>query len=312
VGFALRWPFSGGFFATKLIAADTVTEVEELDDWVREGNLVVKDLVKLQGNRLYVTGDLEIQGQTLGFGTIVVGGEIHFGGMNQTRPELPDEDDDDNGTTSQVSSNKLAVYAHKGITLRGKGADVSFFRGLLLSAGKIHAEKISVIGSLVAVGGDTAATRVELSDCLLVQDLLLPANPVMHIMDSEGTDAWEPGRITVQQADKDSLRFSWRDKDDVDHPFHLVLRNPDPAQSEKIEAAGALIDPGNPAPYVESDDRYKSFGGISVEGNQTPWLWILNHVRWIYHQNQSVQEFAPARFYKQNEMLRPAFFRKLP
>jgi len=288
------------------IEADELEDLKQVQNCRHHGNLLVKNVLRLQGNRLYVSGNLDVKGQVRGFGTIVVGGRMDFPGQYQ---EI------DNPPRSQVSSDRLLIFTHGGVKLAGQGMEKSFFHGLIMSNGLIEVSQVSLVGSLVALGKQTTDLRVDLNDCLFVQDHLVPAVDVMHVLDKDGGDFRAPGQLRVDKAAINRLKFTWTGADKVQHPYDLLVREPkggfSPQEKADIEAAGQQISPGNAAPYVESDDRYRSFGGWDDNGEGRGWHWVFNHMRWIYHQKEALEELAPATLLNPNERLRPAFFRKV-
>ena len=102
----------------------------------RTGNLYLTGDMRLDNAFLFVEGDLTVQGDLRGQGAIVALGKVVF-----------------EGTTDIAGNEQLAVLARGGITVSGRDASRSVFKGLLYSEGPFKAEKITIVGGFVVEKG---------------------------------------------------------------------------------------------------------------------------------------------------------------
>ncbi len=110
------------------------------------GALTVTGDLKLDNAIVYVAGDVTIQGSLTGVGALFVDGQAAVGGAVHLN-----------------SSDSIALIAKGDVRLRGDGQEQSFFQGLLATQGALSADKLTVVGALVA------KSRVYISDCRVVQ-----------------------------------------------------------------------------------------------------------------------------------------------
>ncbi|MFN8611358.1 MAG: hypothetical protein U0931_27685 [Vulcanimicrobiota bacterium] len=101
----------------------------------REGDLSVLQGLHLDGGTLYVHGDLNIQGGLSGKGILVVDGNVTIAGQSDFN-----------------SSNGVAVLASHDFSISGSDAEGSYFQGMVYTEGGFSADKVTVVGSLVAAG----------------------------------------------------------------------------------------------------------------------------------------------------------------
>lgn len=126
---------------------------QELDVIYRSGHdLTFSGPVKLHDAYLYVRGHLVINGGVSGRGAIVVDGDV-----------------DISGDVSLDGSNSVALLSTGEINLRGSG---NYFQGFVYAERGIHAENLTVVGSLIlnhgSVGG--AEPRLELDRVKVIND----------------------------------------------------------------------------------------------------------------------------------------------
>jgi len=102
------------------------------------GKLTITDGLRLNGAMLFVDGDLDVSGGIEGQGVIVTTGSATVRGSSELR-----------GATD------LALVAGKDLTLQGSGRQGSYFQGMVWSGGQFKADRISVVGTLIAQGDAT-------------------------------------------------------------------------------------------------------------------------------------------------------------
>ena len=109
----------------------------------RQGNLECNNGLKLDGGILYVDGDLQVQGGLTGKGLVVATGKVLLEGQSQLE-----------------TGSGLALLADGDVEIRGSGKQGSYFRGMVYTNGGFSADKVSIVGPLVAGGADrTVALR---------------------------------------------------------------------------------------------------------------------------------------------------------
>lgn len=91
--------------------------------------------LKLDNGIVYVAGDLTVQGGLQGVGAVFVEGKTSVG-----------------GSVKLSSADSIALISQGDVRLRGDGQEQSFFQGLLATQGSLSADKLTVVGALVAHG----------------------------------------------------------------------------------------------------------------------------------------------------------------
>ncbi|MCW5867668.1 MAG: hypothetical protein KIS61_10425 [Candidatus Eremiobacteraeota bacterium] len=101
----------------------------------REGPMTVQEGLFLDGANLFVHGDLNVLGGLTGKGVLVVDGNVTISGQS-------DFD----------SSNGMAVLSSHDFRISGSDPSGSYFQGLVYTEGSFNADKVTLVGSLVAAG----------------------------------------------------------------------------------------------------------------------------------------------------------------
>lgn len=122
----------------------------------REGPMTVREGLFLDGANLFVHGDLIVLGGLTGKGVLVVDGNVTISGQS-------DFD----------SSNGMAVLSSHDFRISGSDPSGSYFQGLVYTEGSFNADKVTLVGSLVAAGEPKPVT---LTDTRVFQ-LPPPAQP---------------------------------------------------------------------------------------------------------------------------------------
>jgi hypothetical protein len=130
------------------------------------GSLLVNGDLELDAALLFVAGDLRVRGGVKGKGAIVVLGTTTI----------------ENGC-SLDAGHRLALLSRGDVTLTGGGAQGSFFQGLVYTEGRLTANQLTLVGSVLAQGngpvGLTESNVVTLGD---TQDYLLGPDEVQLTM----------------------------------------------------------------------------------------------------------------------------------
>ena len=133
----------------------------------RQGNLHCAQGLSMDGGVLYVDGDLSVSGGITGKGLIACTGKLTVQGQSDFQ-----------------SGNGLAVLAGKDLKVSGSGASGSFFQGLMYTEGSFEADKVTLVGTLVAAD-ETTTRPVVLKNARIFHDpspltvvLPVPAPPV--------------------------------------------------------------------------------------------------------------------------------------
>jgi Tfp pilus assembly protein PilX/cytoskeletal protein CcmA (bactofilin family) len=98
----------------------------------REGDLRVTGDINLDGSLLFVDGELEVTGGIKGTGIVAV-----TGGARVER------------AVNISGANQVALLTGGETFLGGTGQNGSFFQGLVYTRGRFHAQRVTIIGSLV-------------------------------------------------------------------------------------------------------------------------------------------------------------------
>ena len=107
-----------------------------LEGWVRrDGDLFVSQGLHLDNGVLYVNGNLTVSGGVTGTGAILVTGTASV-----------------TGKSSFATDNLAAIMAEGHVNIRGSGTTSSVFRGLIYSNESLHAENITLIGTVLSAG----------------------------------------------------------------------------------------------------------------------------------------------------------------
>ena len=101
----------------------------------RPGSLRVDQGLELRGGLLYVDGDLTISGGLTGKGVVVATGKVTVSGQSEL-----------------VAGGGVALLAGKDLTLAGSGSQGSYLQGLVYTEGLFQADRVSVVGTLIAAG----------------------------------------------------------------------------------------------------------------------------------------------------------------
>lgn len=106
------------------------------------GALTLSQDVQLTGAVLYIEGDLSVNGSVNGSGVLVVDGDVNIS----------------SGVTLDGAT-KVAIVSSGRVNLRGVGPASSSIRGLFYAEQGLHAEEITVVGSMIA-GGPSAGVEL--------------------------------------------------------------------------------------------------------------------------------------------------------
>ncbi|MBI3927772.1 MAG: hypothetical protein HY319_19685 [Armatimonadetes bacterium] len=162
----------------------------------REGSLLVTRGLQLDGALLFVDGDLTVDGGLSGLGIVAVTGDVTVRG----RADLS-------------GANHLAVVCDGSVRLSGQGSGNSFLHGLVYSEGLFAADRITVVGGLIAGG---AGEDVSLSSCRVFR----PKNLVPISVTLGGSGAAPAGTVFVE---KSVLGVSWWNRDAEVNPGMMPL-----------------------------------------------------------------------------------------
>ena len=99
----------------------------------RAGSLEVRDGLHLDGCLLYVDGDLKVSGGLKGKGAVVASGNVTLEGQSQFE-----------------SGNRVAILSGHDTQVTGSGPAGSFFQGLIYTQGRFSADRVTLVGSLIA------------------------------------------------------------------------------------------------------------------------------------------------------------------
>ena len=124
----------------------------------RAGSLEVRDGLQLDGCLLFVDGDLKVSGGLQGKGAVVVTGELTVVGQSQFE-----------------SGNAVAILSGKDTHIEGSGPQGSFFQGLIYTQGKFSADRVTLVGSLIA-DDESRRSPVSLTDTRVLSN----PNPAVH------------------------------------------------------------------------------------------------------------------------------------
>ena len=125
----------------------------------KAGSLRVQDGLVLDGALLFVDGDLHIRGGLRGKGAVVVTGNVTLEGQSQFE-----------------SGHAVAVLAGGDARIRGSGPQGSFFQGLVYTEGLFEADRVTLVGSLIA-NDERNRSPVELNETRM----LLSPNPTVRV-----------------------------------------------------------------------------------------------------------------------------------
>ncbi len=122
-------------------------------DWlfVAQDNATVYGDLEMKSGILVVPGDLRVTGKISGDGTIVCGGTLRV---------------DQAGSFS--GDNLIAILARGDIYLHGDGPTTSFVQGLVYTEGDLHANNLTVLGSVVA-NGPPGSGGLEIQNARFIQ-----------------------------------------------------------------------------------------------------------------------------------------------
>ena len=104
-----------------------------------EGGLRVSGDITLDGGVLFVKGDLYVEGGIRGRGAVIVQGRTYLGGASS----LTSDD-----VAAIISGGDLTIEAAAGNRAR------HLFQGLVYGRGRVTARNVTVLGAMVAAGGD--------------------------------------------------------------------------------------------------------------------------------------------------------------
>lgn len=115
-----------------------------------QGDLNCTQGLQLDAGVVYVDGDLTVSGGLRGKGMVVCTGNLTV-----------------NGQTDFQSGNGLAVLAGGDLKVSGSGQAGSFFQGLLYTKGSFEADRVTVVGTMIAASTN-ANPRVLLDDARVI------------------------------------------------------------------------------------------------------------------------------------------------
>lgn len=115
-----------------------------------QGDLTCTEGLNLEAGVLYVDGDLDVTGGLAGKGMIVCTGNLTV-----------------NGQTDFQSGNGLAVLTGGNLKVTGSGPAGSFFQGLLYTKGSFEADRVTVVGTMIAASTNPNP-RVLLNDARVI------------------------------------------------------------------------------------------------------------------------------------------------
>lgn len=159
-------------------------------------NMTVQGHLELQGASLFVDGDLAVSRGISGAGLLVVMGRAQI------------------AQGIQLEGDQAVLLSHGAVSLTGTGKNASQFHGLVYTEGGFQAQQVSLTGTFIASGSDSA-TRIE--DSLLVYDpavtrLELGADGSVLVPGSPGKDTPKgPVRYSTR-----SPRGAWVSASSVD------------------------------------------------------------------------------------------------
>lgn len=124
----------------------------------RQGGLRADRGLALEGGLLFIDGDLTVHGGLSGQGVVVCTGKVTLDGQNHL-----------------VSGNGVALMAGKDLSITGQDSDDSYFQGLVYTEGTFQANRVSIVGTLIAAGRTDHAVRLNQSR------VLQPADPSITV-----------------------------------------------------------------------------------------------------------------------------------
>lgn len=125
----------------------------------RQGSLEVTGGLHLDSCVLYVDGDLTVQGGISGKGVVVVTGDTTVEGQSE-----------------MVAGSGTALLSGGDLRLSGSGAEGSYFQGLVYTQGAFDADRVTLVGTLIAAD-EEARAPVTLSE----MRLLHTPDPVVRV-----------------------------------------------------------------------------------------------------------------------------------
>lgn len=101
----------------------------------RQGGLRADNGLALDSGLLFIDGDLTVHGGLSGKGVVVCTGKVTLDGQNHLE-----------------SGNGVALLAGKDLSITGQDSDSSYFQGLVYTEGTFQANRVSIVGTLIAAG----------------------------------------------------------------------------------------------------------------------------------------------------------------
>jgi len=100
-----------------------------------QGALQADGGLTLDGGTLYVDGDLSVRGGLKGKGVLVVTGQVTLEGQSDLE-----------------SGAGVALLAGKDLRIKGQDSEKSYFQGLVYTEGTFRADRVTILGTLIAGG----------------------------------------------------------------------------------------------------------------------------------------------------------------
>ena len=144
----------------------------------RQGNLEAENGLALTGGLLFVDGDLTVHKGLTGQGVVACTGKVTLEGQNRL-----------------VSGNGVALLTGKDLTISGRASDESYFQGLVYTEGTFQANRVSIVGTLIAAGQNDQAVTLRQSRVLQAPDssvtvTLKPPAPGSTVLAPFSMDLW--------------------------------------------------------------------------------------------------------------------------
>jgi hypothetical protein len=230
----------------------------------RQGDLSISQGLRLEGGVLYVHGDLHIRGGITGRGMVVTTGNLRVEGQTDFR-----------------SGSGVAVLSGKDLTISGSGAEGSYFQGLVYTEGSFTADKVTLLGTMIAAG-ENNRRQVVLDNARVIHDrsggplnIVSPPPPTTPlVMPSVVTAPIHPGESC--QANFELVQGKWNVTitiTDVGTSQSIAVQRVLGTTREEVAAnlADALLGLGRPSPSGEAMIR-EWVGEVmaQAQGGETP------------------------------------------
>lgn len=201
----------------------------------RQGNLTVTQGLYLDGGTLFVDGNLTVHGGLTGKGILAVDGNVTL-----------------DGQTSFDATSGVALLASHNLNVSGSSPEGSYFQGLLYTEGAFTADKLTLIGCLVA-GGEP--NDVRFTDSRMLQPAppepgATPA-PTPVPVDSPGSDI----SFTNVNFNRDGKEINLTGTGPAAGPITMVITIEDSPSTLTV----VLGEPSDFQPLYQTDDRIIRF-----------------------------------------------------